>query len=86
MNAILKDSIVVSTILNDERNLLSNNTTLLVVVEQGTATDNRAAVVVTPNPASSIVNLYLSGFSGAAVIQVISLQGKLLKTFKAQAL
>jgi len=46
--------------------------------------NGHAVVIVTPSHASSVVNIRMDGFSGDATIQLISLQGKVLRTIKTQ--
>jgi len=80
VNAALKDSIGKGTILNDDGSCMVSTSTLMKADVNG-----HAAVVVTPNPASNMVNIRISGISGSTAIQLISLQGKVLRTIKTQS-
>jgi len=52
------------------------------IVEESTSTDH--SIIVTPNPASSMVNVELNGFRGNTTLQLVSLTGKLLKEIQLQ--
>ncbi len=75
VNATLKDSVAVGTILNDD----GTNSTLT----DGITSDGKA-VFVSPNPAASLVTIHLNGYDRKASIELTSPQGKLLKTIETQ--
>lgn len=81
VNATLKDSIGKGTILNDDGGCIVSVSSSASMKADA---NGRAVVVVTPNPASSVVNIRMDGFAGSTAIQLISLQGKVLRTIKAQ--
>jgi hypothetical protein len=76
VNATIKEGIGTGTILNDDLNCNGDTSITLNI--------NGRAIVIAPNPVSSIANLHLNGFSGITTIQLVSLKGNVLKTFKVQ--
>ncbi len=76
VNATLKDSVAVGTILNDD-----HRTGMLT---DGISSDDSKAMLVSPNPASSLVTIHLNGYGHKASIQLTSPQGKLLRTIETQ--
>jgi hypothetical protein len=78
VNATLGNSTATGTILNDDGPLLfaySGNTT---------TPSNNESVKITPNPAANILHVELFGYTGNVTIQLMSLEGKLIKEGKLQ--
>ncbi len=78
VNATITDSIAVGTILNDDGSAPA------ILAKQGDGSNYQSAVTasaitVLPNPASSLMQVQLSGYSGKVWLRLTDLQGKLLK-------
>jgi hypothetical protein len=78
VNAIIQDSIGTGTIVNDDAsfNAVSLN---------AESYSSKLSVTVSPNPATSVANIRLNGFTGIINLQLADLQGKVLKAMKLKA-
>jgi hypothetical protein len=78
VNAIIQDSIGTGTIVNDDAsfNAVSLN---------AESYSSKLSVTVSPNPATSVANIRLDGFTGIINLQLADLQGKVLKAIKLKA-
>ncbi len=76
VNATIKEGIGTGTIINDDVNCNTDTSSIVNTNPYG------RAIVIAPNPVGSIANLYVNGFSGNIIIQLLSLHGNVLKTFR----
>ena len=76
VNAILNDGRATGTIIN------YNTAAFASFNEAGSITDKSNSFTIVPNPASSMINISLTGYTGNTTLQLINLQGKMIKQEK----
>lgn len=84
VNAVIVKSSATGTILNDDGVAITSSASNKVSVKS----INESAdpfIKIAPNPATNILNVDLTGFSGSVTLQLISLHGKMLQQEKIRA-
>ncbi|HEX5152457.1 MAG TPA: Calx-beta domain-containing protein [Parafilimonas sp.] len=77
VNATIADGLATGTIVNDDGTVTAARSLKLPV--------DKRSLLLTPNPASTTVNITLNGYAGNVVIQLVNLEGRLLKQDKISA-
>ena len=78
VNATIKDCTGIGAILNDDKATISNTIT-------ASTYSSAPSITISPNPAISITNVQLMGYTGSVFVQLTDMQGKVLKETKVQA-
>ena len=77
VNATIAKAAGSGTIINDDGSAIASTISALSITES-------RSVKITPNPVKSLLNIELSGYSGNVTLQLLSLQGRVLRQEKIQ--